>query len=64
MKQFMGFVSKNVAMLALVVTTMNAYLAHSTYTLNQGTQKAAIFSQFQQQYTAIEARFPAEGLCG
>jgi hypothetical protein len=60
MKQFMSWVSRNTALLALVVTAANALVAHSSYTLNQGTQKAAIFSQFQQQYTAIEGRFPPQ----
>ena len=62
MKQFMSWVSRNTALLALVVTTMNVYMAHSSYVVLQGTQKAAIFSQFQLQYSAIAARFPAEML--
>ena len=62
MKQFMSWVSRNTALLALIVTTMNVYMAHSSYKVLQGTQKAAIFSQFQLQYNAIAARFPAEML--
>jgi hypothetical protein len=62
MKCFTRWVSRNTALLALVVTTMNVYMAHSSYKVLQGTQTAAIFSQFQLQYNAIAARFPADML--
>jgi hypothetical protein len=59
MKQSSSWISIVIAAFALIATSANVYFAHSSYVLNQGTQKAAIFSQFQQQYTAIEGRFPA-----
>jgi hypothetical protein len=45
-----NWISTVIAGLALMATIVNAFVAHSSYLLNQGTQKAAIFPQFQQQY--------------
>jgi hypothetical protein len=57
-----SWISTGIASLALVATSVNVYYTNSSYRLNQETQKATIFSQFQQQYSAIDGRFPAEVL--
>jgi hypothetical protein len=52
------FVTVCLGLFALIATVVNVLVAHSSYELNQETQQAAIFSQFQQQYNSIAARFP------
>ena len=43
---------------ALLATVANSYFTYNSYTLSQEIQKSALFSQFQQQYDSISARFP------
>jgi len=51
---------------ALVATSVNAWSAFHSLRFNRETaiqtQKATMFSQFQQQYTVVSSRFPAQHL--
>jgi hypothetical protein len=55
-----NWVSVGVSALALAVSACVAYTSYNSLVLNRETQQAALFAQFQQEYTAVAARFPPQ----
>jgi hypothetical protein len=52
------WVSIGVAMVAAIITGANVYVTYLSYGLNAENQKAALFSQFQNEYSSIASNFP------
>jgi len=52
------WISILVAVMAAIITGANAYVTYLSYSLNTENQKAALFSQFQNEYNSIASRFP------
>jgi hypothetical protein len=59
-KHLLDWVAIGISFLAVIATVTSAYYARDGYKLNSETQKTALFSQFQQQYSAVSSRFPPE----
>ena len=58
------WLSAAIAALALFATITNTYFSYSSFNLNRAAQrdnlKTSVFSQFQQQYSAVNSRFPSK----
>lgn len=52
------WVAIGVAVLAAIIAGGNSYVTYLSYNLNSENQKAALFSQFQSEYSGIASRFP------